>query len=134
MFRDGAAHTALCAQLALLLLLHLAPVAADGGGSLDFDVVVVGAGVSGLAAADALRNADLQVLVLEAQQRVGGRVKTVPIGSGGAKVDLGAAWIHGVGKAPLLPHRKRRAFQGAPQTEELRSSQGRGTSAIRSTT
>src|SRR5690349_14284564 len=42
----------------------------------DTDVVVVGAGLAGLAAATRLRRAGLDVLVLEASDDVGGRVRT----------------------------------------------------------
>ena len=43
-------------------------------------VVVVGAGYAGLAAADALRAGGAEVTVLEARDRVGGRVWSVPFG------------------------------------------------------
>ena len=56
-------------------------------------VIVVGAGVAGLTAADAARCAGAEVVVLEARDRVGGRTWSVPFGPGA--IDLGAAWIHG---------------------------------------
>ncbi|MBM4361440.1 MAG: FAD-dependent oxidoreductase [Deltaproteobacteria bacterium] len=56
------------------------------------DVVVVGAGLAGLAAARSLGLAGRDVTVLEARDRVGGRVCSVPA-PGGAVVDLGAQWI-----------------------------------------
>ncbi len=46
-----------------------------GGGMLD--VVVVGAGVAGLAAARALTAAGVRVVVLEARDRIGGRIETM---------------------------------------------------------
>lgn len=59
-------------------------------------VVVVGAGMSGLAAANRLAAEGYPVVVLEARNRVGGRTLSVPFGSQGATVDLGASWIHGI--------------------------------------
>lgn len=56
------------------------------------DVAVVGAGLAGLAAARALLAAGRSVLVLEARERVGGRVCSVTLATGGV-VDLGAQWI-----------------------------------------
>jgi monoamine oxidase len=48
-------------------------------------IVVIGAGLAGLAAADALRRAGADVLVLEARERVGGRVWSVPFAGGVAE-------------------------------------------------
>jgi phytoene dehydrogenase-like protein len=53
--------------------------------------VVVGAGFAGLAAADALRAAGVEVTVLEARDRVGGRVWSVPFA--GAVIERGAEFI-----------------------------------------
>src|SRR5436190_2100425 len=54
-------------------------------------VVVVGAGLAGLAAADALYHAGVDVTVLEARDRVGGRVWSVPFASG--IVERGAEFV-----------------------------------------
>ena len=56
------------------------------------DVVVVGAGLAGLCAATRLVRAGLDVIVLEARDRVGGRTHTESWASG-ARVDLGAQWV-----------------------------------------
>ena len=56
-------------------------------------VVVIGAGPAGLGAAKWLRERGLEPVVLEARQRVGGRIETVEMG--GHPIDLGAAYIHG---------------------------------------
>ena len=66
------------------------------------NVIVIGAGVSGLAAARKLKDSGYNVIVLEANNRIGGRIKTVAIGD--STTDLGASWIHGIGPgAPDLP-------------------------------
>src|SRR5207247_3566695 len=54
-------------------------------------VVVVGAGFAGLAAADALRAGGIEVAVLEARDRVGGRVWSAPFA--GSVVERGAEFI-----------------------------------------
>ena len=55
------------------------------------DVIVVGGGFSGLAAARALKAAGRRVVVLEARDRVGGRVKPGRIA--GVTIDLGGMWL-----------------------------------------
>lgn len=56
------------------------------------DVVVVGAGLAGLVAARALRAVGREVVVLEARDRVGGRILNEAIGDGKV-VELGAQWV-----------------------------------------
>ncbi|KAF4120098.1 monoamine oxidase [Geosmithia morbida] len=58
------------------------------------DVVVIGAGLSGLQAARSCQLAGLSVSVIEARDRVGGKVWSVPLRSGRGYADLGAAWIN----------------------------------------
>jgi monoamine oxidase len=55
-------------------------------------VIVIGAGFAGLTAANALRNAGVDVVVLEGRNRVGGRAHTKDVG--GSPVDFGCSWIH----------------------------------------
>ena len=55
------------------------------------DVVVVGAGLAGLVAARELSSAGRDVLVVEARDRVGGRVETQTVD--GVTIDLGGTWI-----------------------------------------
>ncbi|MGA0601252.1 flavin monoamine oxidase family protein [Caulobacter sp. KR2-114] len=59
---------------------------------MDCDVVVVGAGMSGLSAARALAAAGQTVVVLEARDRVGGRTFSKVLANG-AVVDLGGQWV-----------------------------------------
>ncbi|MCG7523266.1 FAD-dependent oxidoreductase [Streptomyces sp. OfavH-34-F] len=59
------------------------------------DVIVIGAGASGLAAATALHAADRDVVVLEARDRVGGRLLSTPVEHPGQALDLGATWFWG---------------------------------------
>jgi monoamine oxidase len=61
--------------------------------SFDADVLVIGAGMAGLTAARALAEAGLRVLVLEAQNRVGGRILTERVGD--QVIELGAEFVHG---------------------------------------
>lgn len=64
-----------------------------------FDTIVVGAGVAGLTAARLLASEGRSVVVLEARDRVGGRVHTDR--SNGLVTDLGASWIHGITDSPV---------------------------------
>lgn len=62
--------------------------------------VVVGAGIAGLAAARLLVDAGWRVQVLEARDRVGGRIHTDS--SLGVPVELGASWVHGITGNPVV--------------------------------
>lgn len=62
-------------------------------------VVVVGAGVAGLVTARVLHDAGVDVVVVEARDRVGGRTFTDRVGE--ATVDLGGAWLHGDRRNPV---------------------------------
>ena len=73
------------------------------------DVVVIGAGFAGLGAATTLAAGGVDVIVLEARDRLGGRANTRDVA--GRPIDAGAAWIHGL--------------TGNPMTEVARSSGAR---------
>src|SRR5665213_2546711 len=62
------------------------------------DVIVLGAGIAGLTAARQLAQSGLRVRVIEARDRVGGRIFTQHIGA--ESVELGAEFVHG--KPPIL--------------------------------
>jgi len=65
------------------------------------DVIVVGAGAAGLAAARALRMAGARVLVLEARDAIGGRVRSVRSPDVDVPIELGAEFIHGLAPETL---------------------------------
>src|SRR5947209_2604824 len=56
------------------------------------DVVVIGAGAAGVAAARRLANARVAAVLLEARDRVGGRARTYRAGD--LALDLGCGWLH----------------------------------------
>ena len=59
-----------------------------------YDIIIIGAGISGLASGKYLQSKGFNVVLLEARNRIGGRLWSD--NSLGVTVDLGAAWIHGV--------------------------------------
>ncbi|MEA2772631.1 MAG: hypothetical protein QOD93_5593 [Acetobacteraceae bacterium] len=68
------------------------------------DVVIIGAGLAGLGAAVAARNAGKRAVVLEASGRAGGRAWTdYPAALGGVWFDMGAIWLHDAEHNPLVP-------------------------------
>ena len=62
---------------------------------MDADTVVIGAGAAGLAAARSLAGHSMRVILLEARDRVGGRVWSQPVSRGATPAELGAEFIHG---------------------------------------
>lgn len=77
-----------------------------------FDTVVVGAGIAGLSAARLLAREGRRVVVVEARDRVGGRVHSQR--DGHRVTDRGASWIHGIDDSPV--EAAARAF-GMPMAE-----------------
>lgn len=67
---------------------------------MDTDVIVIGAGIAGLAAAGELARGGRRVRVLEARDRIGGRILSVERAGWPQPVELGAEFIHG-GNPPL---------------------------------
>ena len=55
-------------------------------------VIVIGAGIAGLTVANALAHAGVPCVVVEARDRLGGRLHTIDLA--GTPVDMGASWIH----------------------------------------
>jgi len=82
--------------LAASLALAASPLRAARPGR----VAVIGAGMAGLACARRLAAAGYQTVVLEARDRIGGRIRTDRRWSD-LPVDLGASWIHGVSGNPV---------------------------------
>lgn len=66
----------------------------------DRDVLIIGAGAAGLAAASELSEAGWKVIVLEARNRIGGRIHTLHGDGSGIPIELGAEFIHG--RAPEI--------------------------------
>ena len=62
---------------------------------MKYDVAVVGAGVAGLAAARTLSGAGRSVCLIEARQRIGGRIQTLHLPDLPLPIELGAEFIHG---------------------------------------
>lgn len=100
--------------------------------SRDVEVVVIGGGAAGVAAAKRLCHASISCLVVEARPRLGGRAWTVTDASGFA-LDLGCGWLHSADRNPWTsvaeeqgvaidktpPPWKRSAFElGFPRAEQ----------------
>lgn len=62
-------------------------------------IIIIGAGIAGLAAAKKLQSTHLAVTVLEGRNRIGGRINTDY--SLGIPFDAGASWLHGTEDNPL---------------------------------
>ena len=62
---------------------------------LETDVAIIGAGVAGLSAARLLVRHGVGCLLLEAEDQIGGRVRTVRRGGWQIPIELGAEFVHG---------------------------------------
>lgn len=60
-----------------------------------YDVAIIGAGASGLAAARALSGAGRSICIIEARSRVGGRVHSLHLPDLALPIELGAEFVHG---------------------------------------
>lgn len=61
----------------------------------NFKIIIVGGGIAGISAANRLiEKGERNIKILEARNRIGGRIISLPMG--GVYVNLGAQWIHGV--------------------------------------
>jgi len=98
-----------------------APAIAQTPDLQDVDVVIVGAGAAGIAAARRLVAAKRSVAVFEASNRVGGRCAT-DNGFFGVPFDLGAHWIHNPEANPLVAQAAQAGLDiyPAPRGQSLR--------------
>lgn len=83
------------------------------------DVVVVGAGPAGLSAARTLAAAGKSFVVLEADNRIGGRADTDTKTFPGIPFDRGCAWIHSADRNPLFPFARENGFTLALHDDSL---------------
>ncbi len=75
----------------------------------EIDVAIVGAGAAGIAAARALENSRLSVIILEARDRLGGRAHTVIL-PGDIVFDYGCGWLHSADENNFVPIAKTLGF------------------------
>jgi len=89
----------------------------------EFDLIIIGAGAAGIAAAHAARDAKLKAIVLEAQDRVGGRAFT-DFESFTRPFDHGCQWLHAASINPLTPIAQRHGFRYRHDPIDLRIHDG----------
>lgn len=76
------------------------PREAQLSGIRDVDIVVIGGGAAGIGAARTLADAGIDVLLIEAGTRLGGRARTEHVA--GMALDLGAGWLHSAEHNPWV--------------------------------
>ena len=86
----------------------------DGRAAAGSSVLVIGAGMAGIAAATFLKSRKVNVTILEGRNRVGGRIWTDR--SLGSPLDMGASWIHGVKGKPIRALAKKYKVKTLPTT------------------
>ena len=96
-------------------------------------VVIIGAGIAGLSAAQALTQKGHAVTVLEARKRIGGRIHTSRAWPD-LPMDLGASWIHGSKGNPVTELAERAGVRTVPtsyDSSELRISAALAEAGVR---
>lgn len=91
----------------------LPPVSEPVSDAQALNVLVIGAGAAGLAAGYEVQNAGHNVIVLEARDRIGGRVWS-DRRDNEQSVDLGAAWIHGINGNPAQELAQQQGLETTP--------------------
>ena len=91
----------------------------------DYEVVVVGGGAAGVAAARRLHTAGVKCLIIEARPRLGGRAWTVA-GPSGSALDLGCGWLHSADRNPwaVVAQEQNRTIDKTPPPWRRRSTVG----------
>ncbi|KAJ5160464.1 uncharacterized protein N7482_007468 [Penicillium canariense] len=84
----------------------------------EVDVVVVGGGFSGMAAASRCHDAGLSTVVLEAKSRIGGRSRSHHLDSGSGVVEMGATWINKTTQPEVYALTRRFGLETAEQYTE----------------
>ena len=79
-------------------------------------IIVIGAGIAGISAAKKIQDQGKEVLVLEARERLGGRIHTSQIGNN--HVDLGATWLNGDIGNPVANAATRYKIKKVPLPDE----------------
>ncbi|MGF1444818.1 MAG: flavin monoamine oxidase family protein [Pikeienuella sp.] len=98
------------------------PSNATAAGSLpsDPEVVIIGAGAAGMAAARKLMKAGVSTIVVEAADRVGGRAWTDSTAFG-APVDIGCSWVSGSDRNSLVKIARKHGFTLVDHTDAPQS-------------
>ena len=91
----------------------------------DYEVVIVGGGAAGVAAARRLHTAGVKCLIIEARPRLGGRAWTVA-GPSGSALDLGCGWLHSADRNPwaVVAQEQNRTIDKTPPPWRRRSTVG----------
>ena len=88
--------------------------------SLTVDVVIVGAGLSGLQAAVDLHDAGRSFVILEARDRVGGKTLSVQRPDGKGIQELGPAWVNDTNQSTIWSYCQR--FGLTPVVQNIKGS------------
>lgn len=107
----GKAAAVQCSSKPVMFVPSILVNGRDSPTQLGTEVVMVGAGLSGLQAARDLQEAGISCMVLEANDRVGGKTLSLPSSEGSVgKVDVGAAWINDTNQSHMYELAKRFGF------------------------